>query len=89
MSPDYENIACQLEATFPSNPNNPNHLSLKIIEDGNNEEIPGDYQSFLATELFTGKIIHMYVLHLSTIFFVSKNILISNVLEVNKYVCYL
>lgn len=60
MSPDYQNIACQLEATFPSNPNNPNHLSLKIIEDGNNEEISGDYQSFLATELFTGKIIHMY-----------------------------
>ncbi|CAK1598746.1 unnamed protein product [Parnassius mnemosyne] len=53
MTPDYQNIACQLEATFPSNPYNPNQLTLKIIENGYNEEVTGDYQSFLATELFT------------------------------------
>ncbi|XP_013139081.1 PREDICTED: uncharacterized protein LOC106103767 isoform X1 [Papilio polytes] len=53
MSPDYQNIACQLEASFPANPINPNRLQLKVIQNGSNETIPGDYQSFLATELFT------------------------------------
>ncbi|XP_068631035.1 uncharacterized protein [Battus philenor] len=53
MSPDYQNIACQLEATFPANPTNPNRLLLKVIENGYDETVPGDYQTYLATELFT------------------------------------
>ncbi|KPJ19467.1 hypothetical protein RR48_11094 [Papilio machaon] len=53
MSPDYQNIACQLEASFPANPTNQNRLLLKVIQNGNDEAVLGDYQSFLATELFT------------------------------------
>ncbi|KAI8424469.1 hypothetical protein MSG28_002942 [Choristoneura fumiferana] len=53
-SPDYNNIACQLEANFPSPSNSTNGIILRMIDNGQTEVINGTYMNHDVASLMTG-----------------------------------
>lgn len=53
--PDYANIACQLEARFPSNSYDENKLVVNTVYNGYREEILEDDEVNEATQWIAGK----------------------------------
>lgn len=51
-SPDYQNIACQFEAIFPSDTNNEDKVVIKVVQNGDVEVVNG-YDSVAATDIFS------------------------------------